>query len=304
MNIIGHRKIYLTISAIIVIAGLFLVFNFGFKEGIDFKGGTLWQIKLDENTTPAEVEELFTTQIPEAGEIKVNTDITNDAFLIRFQPISEPDHQKFLGVIKTKYPTASELSFQSIGPSIGAQLKKNAMIAVILAIIAVSLYIAFAFRKVSRPISSWKYGIVTMATLLHDIIVPAGLIAYLGSTSHGAEIDSNFVVALLVIMGFSVHDTIVVFDRIRENLLHNRGKMEFGETINQSVNQTMARSINTSLTLIIVLLVMFFAGPINLKYFILTLLVGVTTGVYSSIFVASPLLLIWQRFSEGKKGQK
>ncbi len=304
MNIIGQRKIYLTISAIIVVVGLFLVFNFGFKEGIDFKGGTLWQIKLDESTTTAEVEELFTTQISEAGEIKVNTDITNDAFLIRFQPISEPDHQKFLSVIKAKYPTATELSFQSIGPSIGAQLKKNAMIAVLLAIIAVSLYIAFAFRKVSRPISSWKYGIVTMATLLHDIVVPAGLIAYLGSTAHGAEIDSNFVVALLVIMGFSVHDTIVVFDRIRENLLHQRGKTEFGETINQSVNQTMARSINTSLTLIIVLLVMFFAGPVNLKYFILTLLVGVTTGVYSSIFVASPLLLVWQRFSERKTTPK
>jgi len=303
MNIIGHRKIYLTVSALLIVAGIFLVINFGFKEGIDFKGGTLWQIKLGNETALVQVEELFKNEIPEAGEVKINTDITNQAFLIRFQPISEPDHQKFLSIIKTKYPSAEELSFQSIGPSIGVKLKKNAVTAVLLAILIVSLYIAFAFRKVSKPISSWKYGVVTMVTLLHDIVIPAGLIALLGSISN-AEIDSNFVVALLVIMGFSVHDTIVVFDRIRENLLHNRGKMDFSETINQSVNQTIARSINTSLTLIIVLLVMYFVGPVHLKYFILTLLVGVTTGVYSSIFVASPLLLVWHRLSERKQELK
>lgn len=300
MNVIRHRKIYLTISALMVAVSIFLVFNYGFKEGIDFKGGTLWQVKLGNNVTVLQVEELFRSEISEVGEVKINADITNDAFLIRFQPISESDHQKFLSVIKAKYPATTELSFQSIGPSIGAKLKKNALTAIILAIIAVSLYIAFAFRKVSKPISSWKYGIVTMVTLFHDIALPAALIAFLGSTIHTAEIDSNFVVALLVIMGFSVHDTIVVFDRIRENLLHNRGKMEFGETINESVKQTIARSINTSLTLIIVLIVLYFAGPISLKYFILTLLVGVTTGVYSSIFVASPLLYVWHQFSERK----
>jgi len=303
MNIIGQRKIYITIAALLVGAGLFMIFNYGFKQGIDFKGGTLWQIKLGADTTSAEVEGLFRGDLPEIGEVKINEDVTNSAFLIRFQPISEPDHQKFLSVIKTKYPSAEELSFQSIGPSIGAKLKKNAITAILLAVLAVSIYIAFAFRKVSKPISSWKYGIVTMITLLHDIVIPAGLIALLGTVAN-AEIDSNFVVALLVVMGFSVHDTIVVFDRIRENLLHNRGKIEFSETINQSVNQTMARSINTSLTLILVLLVMFFAGPVHLKYFILTLLVGVSVGVYSSIFVASPLLLVWQRFSDKKQGSK
>lgn len=301
MNIIGHRKIYLTISALLVAAGILAVIGFGFKEGIDFKGGSLWQIKLGSETTASQVEELFKTEIPDAGEIKVNADLTNQAFLIRFQPISESDHQKFLNIIKVKYPNAEELSFQSIGPSIGAKLKKNAITAIILAIIIVSLYIAFAFRKVSKPISSWKYGVITMVSLFHDIVIPAGLIAVLGSISN-AEIDSNFIVALLVIMGFSVHDTIVVFDRIRENLLHNRGKIEFGETINQSVNQTMARSINTSFTLILVLLVMYFFGPVHLQYFILTLLVGVTAGVYSSIFVASPLLLVWHKFSDQKRG--
>lgn len=296
MDIIGKRKIYLSVSLILVVISLFSVFNFGFKEGIDFKGGTLWQIKFPENVTPSKIQEFFLNNIKEAGEVKANDDITNNAILIRFQPISETDHQKFLSTLKTEYPDLQELSFQSIGPSIGAKLKKNAITAIIFAVIAVSLYIAFAFRKVSKPISSWKYGVVTMATLLHDIAIPAGLMAYLGASSN-AEIDSNFIVALLVVMGFSVHDTIVVFDRIRENLLHNRGKIEFGEIINQSVNQTMARSINTSLTLIIVLLVMFFAGPSSLKYFILTLLVGVSVGVYSSIFVASPLLLVWHRFS-------
>jgi preprotein translocase subunit SecF len=190
-----------------------------------------------------------------------------------------------------------ELSFQSIGPSVGAELKKNAILAVVFVLLGISIYIAFAFRKVSRPISSWKYGVATLVSLFHDVIIPAGLLAYLGRTQ-GIEIDSNFIVALLVIAGFSVHDTIVVFDRIRENLILHRGKNDFSAIINDSINQTMVRSINTSLTLILVLITMLFLGPSTLHYFIATLLIGTTIGTYSSIFVASPLLLVWHRFGQ------
>ena len=133
---------------------------------------------------------------------------------------------------------------------------------------------------------------MTLASLFHDVAIPAGLLAVLGRY-RGIEIDSNFVVALLVVIGFSVHDTIVVFDRIRENLLLDRGRTGFGETVNTSINQTLARSINTSLTLVLVLLALYFVGPLTLRYFILTLLVGTVAGVYSSIFVASPLLYLW-----------
>jgi preprotein translocase subunit SecF len=159
----------------------------------------------------------------------------------------------------------------------------------------ISLYIAFAFRKVSKPVSSWKYGMVTLVTLFHDVIMPAGLLAVLGRFK-GIEIDTNFIVALLVVMGFSVHDTIVVFDRIRENLTLARGKaVSLGDIINKSIRETFARSINTSLTLMIVLVALLVFGPPSLFYFILTILVGTLFGTYSSIFVASPLLYGFHR---------
>jgi preprotein translocase subunit SecF len=173
-------------------------------------------------------------------------------------------------------------------------LRNNSIIAIILVLIGISLYIAFAFRKASRPISSWKYGWITLMTLFHDVAIPAGMLAILGHFMN-VQLNSDIIVALLVVMGFSVHDTIVVFDRIRENLLNHRGKMPFATIVNDSVNQTLARSINTSLTLILVLLSLYFVGPADLKYFVLTLLVGVTTGIYSSIFIASPALVATSR---------
>jgi preprotein translocase subunit SecF len=152
-----------------------------------------------------------------------------------------------------------------------------------------------------RPVSSWTYGWITLVTLFHDVVIPAGMLAALGRY-RGIEIDGNFVVALLVVMGFSVHDTIVVFDRIRENIFHDRGKSPFAKVVNDSVNQSIARSVNTSLTLILVLIALYMAGPATLSFFILTLLVGVTTGIYSSIFMASPLLVAWQQFRSRKAG--
>ncbi|MBU6500975.1 MAG: protein translocase subunit SecF [Patescibacteria group bacterium] len=291
LNIVGHKKIFFIISGVFVGAAVFTMLFFGFKEGIDFAGGTLWQFKVSQgNPTAIDMENVFTS-LPGISDVRVNYDLTNGTFLARLNAISEADHQKFLQNVKDKTPSFEELSFQSIGPSVGAELKRNALIAIILVLVGISFYIAFAFRKVQRPISSWKYGIITLITLFHDVAIPAGLLAILGHFLH-IEIDSNFVVALLVVMGFSVHDTIVVFDRIRENLLLGRGKEDFSATINASVNQTLARSINTSLTLILVLLAMYFVGPINLRYFVLTLLVGVTTGIYSSIFIASPALIV------------
>jgi preprotein translocase subunit SecF len=290
LNIVGKRKIYFIVSGALVGAAVLAMLVFGFKQGIDFAGGTLWQFRAGQNIDSVSVENIFKNNLG-ISDARVNYDLTNGTFLARLGVLSEPDHQKFLGILKSKLPAFEELSFQSIGPSVGAELKHNAFIAIALVLIGISLYIAFAFRKVSRPVSSWKYGVITLITLFHDVAIPAGLLAVLGHFQH-IEIDSNFIVALLVVMGFSVHDTIVVFDRIRENLVLNRGKEEFAATINNSVNQTLARSINTSLTLILVLIALYFVGPINLRYFVLTLLVGVTTGIYSSIFIASPALLV------------
>lgn len=291
LNIIGRRKIYFTLSGILVGAAILAIILFGFKEGIDFVGGSLWQFKITQDTPAVgDLEAAFKSDLG-ISDAKINYNVTSGTFLVRLGETAEANHQKYLALLKNKYPTFEELSFQSIGPSVGSNLRKNALLAIGLVLIGISLYIAFAFRKASRPVSSWRYGWMTLITLFHDVIIPAGLLAALGHFER-IEIDSNFVVALLVVMGFSVHDTIVVFDRIRENLLLSRGKIGFESTINDSVNQTLARSVNTSLTLVLVLLSLFFTGPENLKYFVLTLLVGVITGIYSSIFIASPGLLL------------
>jgi preprotein translocase subunit SecF len=208
--------------------------------------------------------------------------------------ISETERRQKLQELAKKFGSIEELNFQSIGAVVGEELREKAIWAFILVLVTVSLYVAFAFRKVSKPVSSWKYGVITLATLFHDALIPAGLYAVLGYFFN-AELDTNFIVAILVVMGFSVHDTIVVFDRIRENLKTARlVKLDFNELVNASVNQTMGRSLNPSLTLILTLIALLFIGPVALQYFVLTILVGVMVGTYSSIFVASPLLTLRQ----------
>jgi preprotein translocase subunit SecF len=291
LNIVGNKKIWFTISIILVGAALIAISLFGFKESADFKGGTLWEFTISgQNLSTNDVQSFFVNHL-NIQDAEVNYDATNQSYLVRFGIIDEPTHQTDLSLLTTQWPTFQELSFQSISASVGAGLLKSSIIAIILVLIGISLYIAYAFRKASRPISSWKYGWITLLTLFHDVAIPAGLLAILGHFNN-VQVDSNSIVAILVVMGFSVHDTIVVFDRIRENLLNMRGKTPFKTIINDSVNQTLARSINTSLTLILVLLALFFLGPADLRYFVLVLLVGVTTGIYSSIFIASPSLVL------------
>lgn len=300
IGIVERKGIFLGISAALIGASLFAIALFGFTEGVDFKGGTLWQFRAGENPDAAVVEEVLKTSLAEK-EVRLGY-ASDGSLLARLPELGEEDHQRALTALKERFSSFEELSFQSIGPSVGDALRRRSILALILVLVGISLYIAFAFRKVYQPVSSWKYGWVTLFTLFHDVAIPAGLLAVMGRYA-GIEVDGNFVVALLVIMGFSVHDTIVVFDRIRENLLKDRGRGDFPGIVNTSINQTLARSVNTSLTLILVLLALYFAGPATLKFFVLTLLVGVTTGVYSSIFVASPLLVLWQRGSGRKAGK-
>ena len=290
LNIIGRKNIFLAVAVVMVAASLVAIAAFGFRQGIDFSGGTLWKM-----TVPGGNPAGLSAFLAENGvhDPKVNYDPASGSFLVRMPAAdSETSHERLSGALQAEYPGWEELSYQSIGPSVGRELRNKSLTAIVLVLVGISLYIAFAFRKVYRPLSSWTYGAMTLASLFHDVAIPAGLLAVLGRY-RGIEIDSNFVVALLVVIGFSVHDTIVVFDRIRENLLLDRGRTGFGETVNTSINQTLARSINTSLTLVLVLLALYFVGPLTLRYFILTLLVGTVAGVYSSIFVASPLLYLW-----------
>ncbi|OGC80929.1 protein-export membrane protein SecF [Candidatus Adlerbacteria bacterium RIFCSPLOWO2_01_FULL_51_16] len=301
MNITKNLKYFFILPALLSIAAIIALTLWGLKPGIDLSGGSLLQVSyLGDRPT---VEQIHTTIAPLAfGEVRVQP--TGDSgFILRQRDLSNEEHTAFLKALGG-FGAVTEEQFTSVGPSLGAELLRKAWVAIALVVVLTILFIAFAFRGVSKPIASWKYGIVAIATLLHDILIPAGLFALLGHFA-GAEVDALFIVALLTILGISINDTIVVFDRIRENLRLNeehRKREEFEEVIGRSIMQTLARSINTSMTVIIVLVALYFLGPIATKNFALTLIVGMVAGTYSSIFLASPLLVVWEKWS--RKGVK
>ncbi len=299
INIIKHRSTYLSIAGTFVAVSIAAIAIFGLKPGIDFTGGTLWQIKFEnESINENSVKDFFVGTLG-IEDVIVYRELTSQTIIIKLPEVNEQKHQEYLGTISQKLGKAEETRFETIGPTVGDQLRSRAIWAVVLVLLGISIYIAFAFRKASYPVQSWKYGIVTLLALTHDVLIPSGILAVLGYLK-GIEIDTNFVVALLVIVGFSVHDTIVVFDRIRENILLRKGNKTFDEIVNDSINQTFARSINTSLTLVLVLLAMVIFGAPTLKLFTIILLVGVFFGTYSSIFIASPLLTLWYKFGKNK----
>ncbi len=295
-NLIAARNIFLGISGTMVIAAWVLVATVGLKEGIDLRGGTQWEVRFASSTVSVDAVKGAVEGVVGRAEhsVKQNTD---GSFSFRLPSMDEAGHEAYRAALQN-VGQFTELSFSSIGPTIGVELRNKAIEAIVLVLFGISLFIAYAFRKVSKPISSWKYGMATLITLFHDVSIPVGLLALLGYFK-GIEIDTNFIVALLVVMGFSVHDTIVVFDRIRENILIHRGRgMSLADVINHSVRETFARSVNTTLTLVIVLVALLVFGPPSLYYFILTMLVGTVFGTYSSIFLASPILYLWGRKSE------
>ncbi|NQU83665.1 MAG: protein translocase subunit SecF, partial [Parcubacteria group bacterium] len=274
----------------LVSASIFALSFWGLNLGIDFTGGSLLEVKFSE-TRPSieEVQALVTEK--DLGEVLVQP-IGDNNIILRLKTITEQEHQELFGVIQEKYSDVSEERFDSIGPIIGEELQKKSLTAIILVILAIAIYVAFAFRKVSYPISSWKYGFVTLFALFHDVIIPLGVFAVLGQFLN-VEVGSAFVAAMLTVLGYSVNDTIVVFDRVRENLM--RGGGEFEGLVEKSVNETLGRSINTTLTTLVVLLSVFLLGGEAVKIFALTLIIGVGSGAYSSIFIASPLLVSWYK---------
>lgn len=288
LDVVKYKTLFLSIAIGLTVAAIVCIGVFHLRLGLDFTGGGLWQFTISEETV--NTADIAETLRPIVGESQVTT-LGGSQFMVRFGATDASTYQKVREAIAQQYPSFQETSFSSVGPSVSGKLRRNALLAIIFVLLGISLYIMFAFRKATGPVRSWAYGIATMVTLLHDVAIPTGMLAVLGHYGR-VEIDTNFIVALLVVMGFSVHDTIVVFDRIRENLLRTTDKRDFAGIINASVSQTLARSITTSLTLVLVLIALLVAGPPTLHYFVLTLLVGVAAGAYSSIFVASPLLQV------------
>jgi len=295
MFIIKYRKVWYAFSLIIVIASLFSIFKFGLKQGIDFTGGALMEMEYASKPDVIAIRQKI-------GELSLGNALVQPSgdknIIVRMKDLTENQHQQVLSTALS-VGQGREIRFDSIGPVIGKELKNKSITAMILVMIMIVLYIAFAFRKVSKPISSFYYGLMAVVALIHDVTLPAGVFAFLGHY-YGVEVDTLFVTALLTVLGFSVHDTIVVFDRIRENLKDGGNKNDFEKVVGSSVNQTIGRSINTSLTVILVLLAMFFLGGESTKYFSLVLLIGVAIGTYSSIFLASPLLVTIQKLKTRK----
>lgn len=299
LNIVGKRKIFYTFSVLLIGAGIFSIAFWGLHFGIDFKGGSLIEVEFSQTRpeTPVVKDalaglDLGDAAIQPAGE---------RGLIIRMKDLDEPSHQLVLQSLNS-FGALEEKKFDSIGPVVGEELKGRAYLAIITVMFLIVIYIAFAFRKVSRPVASWKYGLAAIIALLHDIFIPTGIFSVLGHY-FGVEIDLLFVTGLLTILGFSVHDTIVVFDRIRENLRKGVGD-NFQSTVNISINQTMTRSINTSLTVFLTLLAIFIFGGETIKYFALLLMIGVFFGTYSSIFVASSLLVTWEAWRQKRIAKK
>lgn len=293
-KIIQRRKIWLSISGTIVALAIISLFVWGLKFGIDFTGGSLSEIKFS-NIQPTVTE--IQDALKDAGLSSLTVQpMENNQFIVRFQENSEEKHQAFLSKLTElavkDNGTAEELRFDSIGPSVGKELKSKSFNAIIIVLIIIIVYIAFAFRKISKPVASWKYGMAAIIALAHDVLITLGVFAVLGHF-YGVEINTTFVAAILTLLGYSINDTIVVFDRIRENL--PKSNEDFEGTVNTSINQTLARSINTSMTVLLVLLAILFFGGNSIQDFVLALSIGVFVGTYSSIFVASTLLVVWEK---------
>ncbi len=300
MFIIKHKKIFILVSIVLVALSVSAVAIFGIKVGIDFKGGALSEVVYPSDRPEISVlqEAIKSLDLGEAGIQPIG----DDSYIIKTRALTEAERANLFRTVSVggKYP-AEEKSFNSIGPSVGHELTRKAIVALISVALAIILFIAYAFRKVSKPISSWKYGLIATGTLLHDVMIPIGLFTIL-SHYYGAEIDTLFVVAILTVLGLSVSDTIVVFDRIRENL-KKQISSDFAETVGKSLGQVYTRSINTSLTVIMVLLSIVFFGPASTRYFAIMLTAGMFFGTYSSIFLASPLL-VWVGEMQDKKSKK
>ncbi len=298
MFIINNKKIFISISVALVALSVVFIAIFGLKLSIDFKGGALTEIDYQEGRPEISVLQEKVNSLNIGGVLIQPTGDTS--YLIKTKDLTELERKNLFESfsIDGKFK-AEEKSFTSIGPSVGRELRQKSLISMILVILAIILFIAFAFRGVSKPVSSWKYGVIAVLALIHDVTIPTGIFALMGKYG-GAEVDTLFVVGLLTILGLSVNDTIVVFDRIRENLKGYQGG-NFGEVVGKSIKQTFTRSINTSLTVIMALVALYFFGPVSTKYFALTLIAGMFFGTYSSIFLASPLLVLWEEYKKGKK---
>ena len=301
LNIIGRKNIYFVISLLVIIPGLISLLLYGLKLSIEFTGGSRTTFTFSQpvtTNTTSQVRNVFTTEKVEVATVQPS----GNNVIVRAVPINEKQNTKLLTGLRKIDKNVKEEEFESIGPTIGAETTTKAFYSVLLAAALIVVYIAISFRKVPKPASSWRFGVCAIIALLHDVLVVLGIFSLLGHFLN-VEVDSLFITAVLTVIGFSVHDTIVVFDRIRENLLKVSG-VPFATIVNNSILQTIVRSLNTSLTAMLVLLTLLIFGGESVRWFVVALLLGIASGTYSSIFNASPLLVVWHEWDQKRKSTR
>jgi preprotein translocase subunit SecF len=292
-RIIKNSWIWFSVSIALAVISIIAILTFGLRIGIDFKGGTVLEFtsskqnKIDLAKASLDDEKFTGYQIKESGNSKV---------IIRMQSLTNEEHKQLESKFKETISDYSETQYDNVGPTIGRELTSKSILAVILASVGIIVFIAFAFRKVPKPLSPWKFGFCAVIALIHDLLITTGFVAIIGHFFIWMEVDALFITALLTIMGFSVHDTIVVYDRLRENFIKNPQE-DISLAAEESINQTLVRSINTSMTTVIVLTALLVFGSFSIKHFILILVFGIIIGTYLSIFNAAPLLVLWQKKS-------
>ncbi len=296
MNFVRFRSRFYLLSLILIIPGVLALIFWGLRFGIDFVGGAEavlgWQ---NSSTAISQIQhDVEATNVP-----NLHVQQSGDRqLLLRYEAKNQDEAKSRLDTLKLALSKdadgVTEVSFSLVGPTVSSNTQARAVKAVVVASVFIVLYIAYAFRGVRKPASAWQFGLAAIVALLHDLLVTAGLFSIIGHFLLWVEVDSLFVIAMLTVLGFSVHDTIVVFDRIRENLRLSGGKQSLSEVVDLSLTQTLARSVNTSLTVFLTLLALFLLGAPSMRSFILALLIGVSSGTYSSIFNASMLLVSWQ----------
>jgi preprotein translocase subunit SecF len=298
LNIIGKKNLYFLISLLLIIPGVISLGLFGLHLSIDFTGGSRIAYRFEKSVDSQVIQKIKDSFAKEKVTIATIQPSGKDVF-IRTIPINEKIHSKIQKNLEKDFKGVKQESFETIGPTIGAETTQKAFYSVLLSSALILLYIAISFRKVPKPTTSWRFGVATILALLHDVLLLIGVFSLLGHYFN-VEIDSLFITALLTVMGFSVHDTIVVFDRIRENLLRVGGA-SFAQVVNESILQTFVRSLNTSVTALLVLFTLLLFGGESVRWFIVALLIGIASGTYSSIFNAAPILVAWHEWDQKRK---
>jgi preprotein translocase subunit SecF len=296
MNLIRYRRWYYAVSLLLIVPGVISLFLWGLKPSIDFTGGTRWEISgiSDANRVS---DFMKNNEVPDVMIQKIG----NNSLGVRFKEITEDKHKDLKNKLSSLGADVKESSFETVGPSVSKEITRNAFISVILAALVIIVYVGYSFRKVPYPANSWEFGVAAISDLLYDVIIVTGIFSILGHYFN-VEVDPLFITALLTVIGFSVHDTIVIFDRIRENLI-KKGSGDFEEVVNESLVEMLPRTINTSFLVWVILLVLYLFGGSSIRYFVLALVIGIFSGSCSSIINSASLLVTWENFKK-KRSQK